>query len=69
MIQPIPKSTSNQRWTARELRQLPADQCDAILRAAAADAEDAYRSNAELTSFEAFGREDLHIDCAFSGTP
>ena len=46
--------------TASELRRLPAAQRDAILAAAAAKAEAEYRTNPELTSFEAFGRDDLH---------
>jgi acyl-CoA reductase-like NAD-dependent aldehyde dehydrogenase len=49
-----------QRWTASELRQLPAAQRDAILEAAAALAEEEYRSNRALTAFEAFGENDLY---------
>lgn len=60
MIQPSPKGSPNRRWTARELRQLPEDQREAILRAAAEKAEQEYRTNTDLTSFEAFGRDDLH---------
>lgn len=51
---------SPRRWTARELRKLPAHERDAILEAAAALAESEYRNNPELTAFEAFGKEDLH---------
>jgi hypothetical protein len=47
------------RWTAVELRKLPAEQRDAILEAAARLAEPAYRNNPELTAFEAFGKDDL----------
>lgn len=60
MIQRNPKSPPKRRWTAEELRRLPVNERDAILRAAAADAEHEYRSNPELTSTEAFGRDDLH---------
>lgn len=60
MIQPGPKLIANRRWTASELRKLPEDQREAILRAAAAEAEHEYRTNLDLTSFEAFGRDDLH---------
>ena len=60
MIQPNPSPAPNKRWTARELRQLPQDERDAILAAAAARAEHEYRTDLELTSFEAFGRDDLH---------
>jgi hypothetical protein len=42
-------SATGRRWTASELRKLPAAERDAILEAAAA-AE--YRTNAELTAFE-----------------
>jgi hypothetical protein len=52
------------RWTAAELRQLPAEQRDAILAAAAALAEQEYRTNPELTAFEAFGKDDLPGDSA-----
>ncbi len=52
------------RWTARELRKLPAEQRDAILEAAAAAAESEYRTNTELTAFEAFGKDDLYGDSA-----
>ncbi len=52
------------RWTASELRKLPTEQRDAILEAAAAAAEREYRTNAELTAFEAFGKDDLYGDSA-----
>ena len=48
------------RWTAAEVRKLPAAERDAILEAAAALAEDDYRNDPRLTAFEAFGRDDLH---------
>jgi hypothetical protein len=48
------------RWTAKELRRLPAQQRDAILEAAAAPAEKEYRNNPQLTAFEAFGKNDLY---------
>jgi hypothetical protein len=48
------------RWTAAELRKLPAEQRDAILRAAAALAEEDYRSDREPTAFEAFREDELH---------
>lgn len=52
------------RWTARELRRLPGEQRETILEAAAAAAESEYRTNAELTAFEAFGKDDLYGDSA-----
>ena len=49
------------RWTAAELRRLPADERDAILAAAAALAADEYRNDPALTAFEAFGKGDLYV--------
>jgi hypothetical protein len=51
-------------WTAAELRRLPASERDAILAAAAAAAERDYRTDLQLTAFEAFGEDDLHGDTA-----
>ncbi len=51
--------TPSQHWTAAELRKLLPEQRDAILEAAAALAEQEYRTNPELTAFEAFGKDDL----------
>jgi hypothetical protein len=48
------------RWTAEEVRKLPPAARDAILLAAALQAEQDYRGNTDLTDFEAFGGEDLH---------
>jgi hypothetical protein len=62
-MNPTTPSSSN-RWKANELRRLPADQRDAILRAAAARAEEDYRKDPSLTDFEAFGGDDLHGDSA-----
>jgi acyl-CoA reductase-like NAD-dependent aldehyde dehydrogenase len=56
------------RWTAAELRKLPARERDAILRAAAALAEQEYCHDAELTAFEAFGKDDLHGESASAET-
>ncbi len=49
------------RWTAAELRRLPAAERDVILAAAAALAADEYRNDATLTAFEAFGEGDLYV--------
>jgi hypothetical protein len=54
----------NRSWTAHELRALPREERDAILRAAAALAEADYRTDAELTAFDAFGEGDLHGDAS-----
>ncbi|HWG41605.1 MAG TPA: hypothetical protein VN688_02385 [Gemmataceae bacterium] len=59
---------TEKRWKASELRKLPAEQRDAILAAAAAQAEDDYRNDAMLTAFEAFGKDDLYGDSASTQT-
>lgn len=56
------------RWTAHELRKLPAHERDRILEAAATAAEGEYRANRDLTGFEAFGKDDLHGDSSDSET-
>jgi hypothetical protein len=60
----VPTSTppKGKKWTAAELRKLPAEQRDAILAEQAALLEEEYRTNPELTGFEAFGKDDLHVD-------
>jgi acyl-CoA reductase-like NAD-dependent aldehyde dehydrogenase len=59
---PANTSTTTKRWTAAELRRLPAHERDAILKQAAALAEKDYGEDAGLTAFEAFGKDDLHGD-------
>jgi hypothetical protein len=54
--------TTKKRWKPSELRKLPAEERDAILEAAAALAEADYRDDPQLTAFEAFGKDDLHVD-------
>lgn len=56
-----PVADPQRRWTATELRRLPAAERDAILAAAAALAADEYRNDAALTAFEAFGEGDLYV--------
>jgi hypothetical protein len=56
------------RWTATELRKLPAAEREAILAHQAALLEDEYRNNPELTAFEAFGDEDLYVDSSDTET-
>jgi hypothetical protein len=60
--------TPTKRWTAAELRKLPATERDAIMEAAAVLAEKDYRNNPELTAFEAFGKDDLYGESASSET-
>ena len=56
------QAVSLPRLTPGELRKLPREQQDAILAAAAAMAEEDYRSDKELTGFEAFGEEEWEDD-------
>jgi hypothetical protein len=58
-------SPDHQRLSASQLRKLPLDEREAILRAQAALAEEHYRNNPELTVFEAFDEVDLHGDGPF----
>jgi hypothetical protein len=60
--------TPAKRWTAAELRKLPATERDAIMEAAAILAEKDYRNNPELIAFEAFGKDDLYGESANSET-
>ena len=46
--------------SAAELLKLPLEERDRILAAIAAEAEEEYRTNRELTDFEAFGEGDLY---------
>ena len=67
MNQPTTSGT-NKRWKASELRKLPPEQRDAVLEAAASQAEEDYRNDRELTAFEAFGKDDLYGDSASTQT-
>ena len=55
-------TTAPKRWAAGELRRMPEHEREAVLEAAARQAEHVYRTDRELTSFEAFGKDDLHVD-------
>jgi hypothetical protein len=59
---------TGKRWKASELRKLPPEQRDAILEAAAIQAEEDYCNDQELTAFEAFGKDDLYGDSASART-
>jgi hypothetical protein len=50
----------SKKWTAKKLGELPVEQRNAILEAAAALAENIYRNDPRLTDFEAFGEGDLY---------
>jgi hypothetical protein len=63
-----PTAISKKPFTAKELRRLPPAQRDAILNAAAKQADGEYRTNRELTAFDAFGPDDLHGQSANTQT-
>ena len=50
------------RLTPSQLRSLPREQRQAVLAAAAEVAEEDYRSDQELTGFDAFSEEELDGD-------
>ncbi len=56
------------RWTATELRKLPAAERDAVMEAAAALAAEDYYNDPKLTAFEAFGKDDLYGDSSSTET-
>lgn len=59
---------SPKKWTAAELLKLSVEERDVILAAQAAAAEQEYRTNPELTGFEAFGKDDLYGDSSNTET-
>ncbi len=67
-MNPANVSSTEKTWTAAELRRLPIEQRDAILRQQAEAVEEEYRTNRELTAFEAFGESDLYGDSSSSET-
>ena len=56
------KAAAAARLTPAELRRMPREQRQAILAAAAEMAEQDYRSDKELTGFEAFSEEERDDD-------
>jgi hypothetical protein len=67
-MNPTTPTGTGKRWKASELRKLPPHQRDAVLEAAAIQAEADYRNDLELTAFEAFGKDDLYGDSASTQT-
>ena len=61
-------ATAVLRLTPTELRKLPREQRQAILAAGAALAEEDYRTDRELTGFEAFSEEELDDDETDAGS-
>ena len=49
-------------YTARELMRLPLEERNRILAEQAEQAAEEYRTNPDLTDFEAFGEDDLYDD-------
>jgi hypothetical protein len=58
----LPPNLDPQKLSPTELRKLPPEVREAILAQQAERAATLYRSTPELTDFEAFGENDLHID-------
>jgi hypothetical protein len=56
------QSVVGPRPTPAELRKMPREQRQALLAAAAEIAEEDYRSDKELTGFDAFNEEELDDD-------
>jgi hypothetical protein len=54
--------TASKTVTLAELLAMAPAERDAILEEQAASAEFEYRNNPELTGFDAFDEEDLHVD-------
>jgi hypothetical protein len=50
------------RPSPAELRRLPQDQRDAVLAAQAEEAEEAYRTDPDLSGFDAFGEDEVDGD-------
>lgn len=61
-----PAPPDHDRVSVAELRKLSADERTAILEAQAAPADGYYRRDRQLTSFEAFGEDDLYGDGPFT---
>jgi len=59
-------SPEQQRFSAAELKKLPASERSGILEAQAELADGYYRKARDLTSFEAFGEDDLDVDGSFT---
>jgi hypothetical protein len=50
------------------LRKLPLAERDAIIAAAASQAEEDYRNDPQVTAFEAFGKDDLYGESSSTDT-
>jgi hypothetical protein len=63
-----PVANRPRRLSASELRKKPLEERNAILEAQAALAEPIYRSDHQLTDFEAFGENDLYGESSSAET-
>lgn len=62
----LTRNVKKRNWSVDELLKLPREQRSAILAEAAEQAAPLYEGNRELTTFEAFGKDDLYGDSASS---
>jgi|MudIll2142460700_1097286.scaffolds.fasta_scaffold3186750_1 hypothetical protein len=65
---PVAPKTPPPQWTAAELLKLPLAERETILTEQAARAEGDYASDPELTAFDAYGEDDLHVDSSDTQT-
>lgn len=63
-----PEQNPPKHWTAAELLKLPLAQREAILTEQAAHAEADYARNPDLTAFDAYGEDDLHVNSSDTQT-
>ena len=61
---PRRQPTEPHHWTAERVLKLPLEERDRFLAAQAALAKEEYRTNHDLTDFEAFGEGDLYDEYA-----
>jgi hypothetical protein len=65
---PVAHDNAPAQWTAAELLKLPLARREAILVEQAARAESDYANDPELTAFDAYGEDDLHVDSSDTQT-
>ena len=67
-LQAPPANPASRHWTAAELLKLPLAQREPILAEQAALAAVDYATDPELTAFDAYGEDDLHVDSSDTKT-
>ena len=65
---PVAPTKPPSQWTAAELLKLPLAERETILTEQAARAGADYSNDPELTAFEAYGEDDLHVDSSDTQT-